>query len=52
MMIAINIALVCLLAWTTAILVNAMTEKNRRTLQHMRKADQRRTIDILYGRVR
>jgi len=51
-MIAINIALVCLLAWTTATLVNAMTEKNRKALQSSRETDQRRTIDILYGRDR
>ncbi len=51
-MIAVNIALVCLLAWTTGTLVNIMTEKNQQTLQSMREADQQRTIDTLYGRVR
>ncbi len=51
-MIAIDIALVCLLAWTVATLVNVMSEKNQQTLQNMREADQRRTIDTLYGRVR
>ena len=51
-MIAINIVLVCLLSWTTAMLVNAMTKKNRKSLQTDRETNQRRTIDILYGRDR
>ncbi len=51
-MIAIDIVLVCLLAWTVASLVNIMSQKNQRTLQNMREADQRRVIDTLYGRAR
>ena len=50
-MIAIHIILVCLLAWTTASLVNMMTENNRQKVQDLREADRKRAVDILYGRV-
>ena len=50
-MIALNIVLVCLLAWTTASLVNIMMENNRQKVRAHHEADRKRAVDILYGRV-
>jgi len=43
--------LVCCLSWTTAVLVNSFMENNKQKLNEIRKNDQKRRLDLLYGRI-
>lgn len=49
-MIALDITLVCLLAWIIGSLVNILTEEKQQVLEAVKESDRQRAVDALYGR--
>jgi len=47
----LNVILICCLSWVTAMLVNSFMENNEQKLKEIRENDQKRRLDLLYGRI-